>query len=117
MYAALVDLLESLPQLELKVICHQRLSLLIRDFFRLTEEERRYAANPGTHVDFLLYNPVSKMPVLAIEVDGFHFHKDSSRQAQRDQLKDSIFEKYGIPLLRLPTNGSREIEKIKSYLL
>ncbi len=117
MYAALVDMLAELPQLGLKVICHQRLSLLIRDFFRLTDEERRYAANPGTHVDFLLYNPVSKCPVLAIEVDGFHFHKDGTRQAQRDRLKDSIFEKYGIPLLRLPTNGSREVEKIKAQLL
>lgn len=117
MYAALVDLLAELPQLGLKIICHQRLNLLIRDFFRLTDEERRYAVNPGTHVDFLLYNPVSKTPVLAIEVDGFHFHKDGTRQAQRDRMKDSIFEKYGIPLLRLPTNGSGEIEKIKAYLL
>ena len=68
-------------------------------------------------MDFLLYNPVSKSPVLAIEVDGFHFHKDGTKQAQRDRLKDSIFEKYGIPLLRLPTNGSGEIERIKEKLL
>ena len=33
-----------------------------------------------------------------------------------DRLKDSIFEKYGIPLLRLPTNGSGEIEKVQAYL-
>ena len=39
-----------------------------------------------------------------------------TKQAQRDRLKDSIFEKYGIPLLRLPTNGSGEIEKVRTYL-
>ena len=39
-----------------------------------------------------------------------------TKQAQRDRLKDGIFEKYGIPLLRLPTNGSGEIEKVRTYL-
>lgn len=116
MYAALTDLLDSMPELGLKVACHQSLRLLFRDSFRMTEEERLYASRPGTHVDFLLYNPVSKAPVLAIEVDGFHFHKDGTKQARRDRLKDSIFEKYGIPLLRLPTNGSGEIEKVRRYL-
>ena len=100
----------------LKIACHQSLRLLFRDSFRMTEEERLYASRPGTRVDFLLYNPVSKAPVLAIEVDGFHFHKDGTKQAQRDRLKDSIFEKYGIPLLRLPTNGSGEIEKVRTHL-
>ena len=33
-----------------------------------------------------------------------------TKQAKRDRLKDSIFEKYGIPLLRLSTNSSGEIE-------
>lgn len=116
MYAALTDLLESMPDLGLKVACHQSLRLLFRDNYRMTEEESQYASRPGTHVDFLLYNPVSKEPVLAIEVDGFNFHKDGTKQAQRDRLKDSIFEKYGIPLLRLPTNGSGEIEKVRRYL-
>lgn len=113
MYAALTELLESMPDLGLKVACHQSLRLLFRDSFRMTEEESKYASRPGTHVDFLLYNPVSKAPVLAIEVDGFNFHKDGTKQAQRDRLKDSIFEKYGIPLLRLPTNGSGEMEKVR----
>ena len=110
-------MLDDVPQLRLKIICHQRLNLLIRDFFWLTDEERRYAATPGIHVDFLLYNPASKCPVLAIEVDGFHFHKDGTKQAQRDRMKGSILERCGILLLRLPTSGSGEIEKIKAQLL
>ena len=39
-----------------------------------------------------------------------------TKQAKRDRLKDSIFEKYGIPLLRLSTNSSGEIEKVRTNL-
>ncbi len=72
--------------------------------------------HPNTHVDFLIYNRITKAPVLAIEVDGFHYHREGTRQAERDQMKDEIFAKYGIPLLRLSTNGSEEIKKIRSAL-
>ena len=116
MYAALTELLDSMPDLELTVVCHQRLRMLLRDLSQLTEDEIRYVSNPATHVDFLLYHPVTRKPVLVIEVDGFNFHKDGTQQAQRDRMKDSILEKYGIPLLRLPTNGSREIEKVRQKL-
>lgn len=116
MYAAITDMLQAMPELPLNVICHQKVRLLIRDFEKLTEEEFRYATHPNTHIDFLIYNRITKAPVLAIEVDGFHFHKEGTRQAERDRIKNEIFAKYGIPLLRLPTNGSGEIEKIKAVL-
>ncbi len=117
MYAAIVELLQGMPDLALNVICHQPVRMLLRDTGKLTEEERHYAMHPNTHVDFLIYNRITKAPVLAIEVDGFNFHKEGTQQAERDKLKDSIFQKYDIPLLRLATNGSREIQKIKERLL
>lgn len=116
MYAALTDLLSRHPDAPLEVICHQSVSLLIRNFDKLTAKECRYAGHPGAHVDFLIYNRVSKAPVLAIEVDGFHYHKNGTIQAERDKLKDSIFRKYQIPLLRFPTNGSGELDKIERFL-
>ena len=116
MYAAICDMLQEMPDLPLNVICHQKVRLLIRDFEKLTEEETRYATHPNTHVDFLIYNRITKAPVLAVEVDGFHFHKEGTRQAERDRMKGEIFAKYDIPLLRLPTNGSGEIQKIKDVL-
>lgn len=116
MYAALVDLLCAHSDSSLTIVSHISLRLLIRDFEKLTEEEKTYAMNPTTHIDFLIYNRVSKSPVLAIEVDGFHYHKAGTVQAGRDYLKDCIFKKCGIPLLRCPTNGSSEIEKIKRIL-
>ncbi|MBQ6875176.1 MAG: DUF2726 domain-containing protein, partial [Lachnospiraceae bacterium] len=116
MYAAISDMLQGMPELPLNVICHQKVRLLIRDYEKLTEEEWRYATHPNTHVDLLIYNRITKAPVLAIEVDGFHYHKEGTRQAERDRMKDNIFAKYEIPFLRLPTNGSNEIKKIRDIL-
>ena len=116
MYSALTDLLSNHSDVPLDIICHLRVRLLICDFKKLTEEERRYASPPNTHVDFLIYNRISKTPVLVIEVDGFHYHKDGTVQAKRDKLKNSILAKYPISFLRLPTNRSYEIEKIEHIL-
>ena len=82
----------------------------------LTEEENKYARNPLTHVDFLLFNQIDKQPMLAIEVDGTGFHEAGSKQAERDIKKNSILEKCAVPLLRLRTDGSGEKEKIRNAL-
>ena len=117
MYGAISDMLQEMPELPLNVICHQKVRLLIRDHEKLTDEERCYATHPNTHVDFLIYNRITKVPVLAIEVDGFHYHEEGTQQAERDRMKNEIFTKYEIPLLRLSTIGSGEVQKIKEYLL
>ncbi len=116
MYAAICDMLRGMPDTLLNVICHQGVRMLLRNYEKLTGEEFRYATHPNIHIDFLIYNRITKAPVLAIEVDGFHYHKKGTKQAEHDLMKDEIFAKYGIPLLRLPTNGSDEIRKIKNVL-
>ena len=55
---------------------------------------------------------MNKAPILAIEVDGYAFHKEGSKQAERDKIKNHILEMIGLPLLRLKTNGSDERNKI-----
>ena len=70
-----------------------------------------------THLDFLIYNKLGKSPILAIEVDGFAHHKKGTRQAERDEMKDKILEKYDLPLLRFATNGSNEKEQLMSRLI
>lgn len=90
---------------------------LIPDDSVLTEEEKTYAGRSWTLVDFLIYNRATKQPVLVIEVDGMSFHKEGSEQWRRDRLKDSILRKSNVKLLRLPTNGSGELEKIKSAII
>lgn len=112
MYGMIQEIFKDFPELPLGVISHQPLNMLIRDPKHLNDEESRYAMNTATHVDFLVYHKITKKPLFAIEVDGFHFHKEGTKQKKRDQMKDRILERYGIPLLRFATTGSGEREAI-----
>jgi superfamily I DNA and/or RNA helicase len=102
--------------LKYDVLLHFPLRRLIRDFSKLNEQEIKYASNSWTHLDFLIYNKLGKVPVLGIEVDGFEFHKYGTLQADRDKMKDGILEKYNFPILRFRTNESHEKEKLTDKL-
>lgn len=111
-YHLILDVLGFLELTEIGVALHIPLSMLIKNKDILSNEEQCYGSNPLTHVDFLLFNKVTKKPLLVIEVDGVAYHKEGSRQEERDTMKNSILEKYGMPLLRLRTDGSNEKQKI-----
>lgn len=115
MYCELTDIIESYKELPLKIACHQPIIMLIRNIEVLNEEEKNYIMNPATHIDFLIYNRISKKAVLAIEVDGFNYHRPGTKQYERDKIKDEILRKHNIPLLRFPTNGSEERAKIQKF--
>ena len=112
MYALIQATLKECDLPFLDVICHMLLNMLIRNPKLLDDAECRYAMNSATHLDFLIYNRISKKPVLAVEVDGYHYHKDGTAQAARDKMKNHILDLYEIPYLRFATNGSGEKEKI-----
>ena len=95
---------------------HVSLVNLVKDYSLLSHEESAYARNPLTHVDFLLFRKMDKSPLLAIEVDGTAFHAAGSIQAARDEKKDHILARCGIPLLRLRTDGSDEKKQIEQVL-
>lgn len=116
-YAMLEQIVEEHPAFShLGIICHQPLRQLLRDVCSLTEEDRTYALHPATHIDFLLYNRMSKQPVLAIETDGYGFHKAGTAQSVRDDRKNRILAAYGLPLLRLSTIGSEEQKRVETAL-
>ncbi len=98
------------------VLLHFPIKRLIKDFSKIDEQEAKYASNPLTHLDFLIYNKLSKVPILGIEVDGFEFHKQGTQQAERDKMKDKIMDKYNFPILRFRTNESNEKEKLTNKL-
>lgn len=116
MYALIDDILSEDIYSCLDVLCHFPLNMIIKNPKLLNEEECRYAMNPATHIDFLIYNRIGKRPVLAIEVDGYKYHQEGTAQAARDKLKNHILEMYDIEVLRLLTNGSGEKEKITDKL-
>lgn len=101
---------------ELDKVLHYPLNMFIRDTSKLNEKELKYVTNSLTHTDFLIFRKIDKIPVLVVEVDGYAFHANNPKQLERDRMKDKILEKYNIPILRLPTNGSGEEEKIKDKL-
>ena len=83
---------------------------------KLPEELSTFANRSWAHVDFTVFNRVTKEILFGIEVDGYNYHKKGTRQAERDLKKNAIFEQIGLPLLRLSTKGSGEEEKIKEQL-
>ena len=116
MYSLIENIISAKKYSSLDVVCHFPLNMLIKNPELLNEQECQYAMNPATHLDFLIYNRIGKKPVLAIEVDGYEYHKENTVQASRDFLKNHIMELYKIPLLRFKTNGSGEREKIIQML-
>lgn len=101
---------------EYKYVLHYRLRDLIKHYDGFNEEEIRYITHPKTHVDFVIFDKITYRPVLCIEVDGVKYHDYAKRQIEHDKIKDRILESNGINILRLKTNQSGEIEKIKKYL-
>lgn len=116
MYIEIIEVLKERADVELGVICHHPLQLLFRDLSKMNDEERRFVNTGLSHLDFLIYNKVSKQPILGIEVDGVGFHKEGTRQEERDKLKNHIMEVYGLPLLRFRTDGSEEKAKLRNKL-
>ena len=112
MYALISNTLKQDKFSKYDVVLHFPLRNIIRDFSKLDEQEQKYARHRSAHLDFLIYNKLGKEPVLAIEVDGFEYHKSGTEQAERDKKKDTILAKYGLPLLRFSTTGSGEKQKL-----
>ena len=96
---------------ELNVASHVKLSHVIKNINELTEEEKKFANNNWTHIDFVIYNKMDRLPVLCVEVDGYYNHIQI-KQKNRDELKNSILNKFHLPLIRLSTVGSGEEERI-----
>ena len=113
-YSLIKSILEDYPEYD--VTCFETLSMVVRDYSDLSPDEVEYAKNPMTHIDFIIYNKFSKQPVLAVETDGYNYHKEGTVQHERDLKKNHILEVSGLKLVRLNTTGSNEKEKIISAL-
>lgn len=116
LYAVIELVLQTPEFISVDCAIHVSLVNILKEYSLLDDEETAYARNPLTHVDFLLFRRMDKSPLLAIEVDGTAFHAPDSAQAERDQKKNRIFEKSGILLLRLRTDGSGEKARIEQAL-
>lgn len=92
----------------LDIAVHVPLINVLADMRLLNEEELKFVTNTWTHIDFIIFNKMDKKLVLAIEVDGYYFHREGTKQQERDNIKDTILKKYEVPLIRFSTTGSGE---------
>ena len=115
-YEVLVKAIADLNLINAEVLCHYPLSRLIGDWSLLSEEEKAFAESPFSHVDFLIYNSLTKQPLQTIEVDGWHFHQKSDVQKSRDILKDQLLTKFGLCPHRISTTDTMNLETIKKII-
>ena len=116
MYGLISKVLGEERFMRFDVAVHIPLKMILRDMSDLTADEREYAQNILTHVDFLIFDKIGKVPRLVIEVDGIAYHAEGTRQAERDKMKNGILEKYGLPYMRFKTNESGEYERLVAAL-
>ncbi|MBE9488094.1 MAG: DUF2726 domain-containing protein [Bacteroidetes bacterium] len=116
MYDILIKAIKELCLVNTEVLCHYPLSKLIANWNLLNDKEKVFAESQFSHVDFLIYNSLTKQPHQAIEVDGWHYHKDNNIQQSRDALKDQILSKIGLSQLRISTTDTMNVEIIKKLL-
>ena len=81
----------------LDIVVHIPLIDVLANQDLLNEEEKLYTNNDWTHIDFVIFNKMDKKMILAVEVDGYYYHKEGTKQQERDKLKDKILEKYDVP--------------------
>lgn len=91
------------------VIANYPLRNIVGKEIGLTDRQRAFIRR-NSHVDFLIYNKCDKMPVLAVEVNGSQH--DLPVQRERDDVKQSILDLCGLPLLPLSTRGKDEEQQI-----
>lgn len=116
MYNLIFEALKENSDSNLGVVAHLPLKEIFKNLGKLDDKELNFVVKTDSHVDFMIYNKINKQPVLAIEVDGYDFHKKGTKQFDRDVIKDTIFTKYNLPLERFKTNGSGEKEKLVQRL-
>lgn len=115
-YNTLMEAITALGLVHIDVLCHYPVVRFISDWSLLTEEEKAFASNRLSHVDFLVYNSLTKRPLLVIEVDGWYYHKRQGGQVTRDELKDKLLAKFGLALHRILTTDTVNVESLKALL-
>ncbi len=66
------------------------------------------------HVDFLLCDPQTMKPVLAVELDDSSH--GSSHRAQRDEFVDSVYRAVGLPVLHMSVRRGYSLQEIEAAI-
>ena len=87
-------------------------------FYAMSKEPSKYRIFTNKidrkHVDFLLCDPKTVQPILAIELDD-KSHQRSDRQA-RDEFVEKVFEVARLPLVRVPVKHAYSTSELQALL-
>lgn len=89
----------------------------LADIFYVTQRFNNYAPFNRIamkHVDFLLCEPHSMKPALAIELDD-HSHNRPDRVA-RDEFIDQLFTVAGLRLVHVPIRRNYDVWRLRDFL-
>lgn len=115
MYCVIRDVLVQNEFSQYEVVTHVPVRMILNDLQKLNTRELSFATNHLTHVDFLIFSKLTHQPIMVVEVDGFAYH-NTEKQRERDHVKDTILQKYDIPIVRFSTIGNSESEKLIAAL-
>lgn len=115
-YNLIDEILKKNNYSNLDIAVHVPLMNILSNTALLNQEEIKFATNVWTHIDFVIFNKMDKKLVIAIEVNGYYFHREGTKQQERDNIKSKILEKYDVPLISLNTIGSGEKEKLEDKI-
>ena len=115
MYSVIRDVLVQNEFSQYEVVTHVPIRMILNDLQKLNTRELSFATNHLTHVDFLIFSKLTHQPIMVVEVDGFAYH-NTEKQRERDHVKDTILQKYDIPIVRFSTIGNSESEKLIAAL-
>lgn len=101
----------------LKFAMHVSLGKILDNFEGFDKSEINYLTHHWTHVDFMIYNNLTKETILFIEVDGVKYHEQNKKQNIHDNIKTRAFAQNHLELMRIKTNESSIESKIKQRIL
>ena len=116
-YTVLVKAIADLNLINAEILCHYPLSRLISDWSLLSEEEKAFAKSPFSHIDFLIYNSLTKQPLQTIEVDGWHFTRIAMYSNHGMPSKTDCSQSFGLCPHRISTTETVNVETIKKIIL
>lgn len=115
-YEMILEELDRREKAALGVVCHQHLNRLFQDLSKMSEEERRYINAGLPQLDFLIFNRVTRLPLLAVTVEHDQCHTENLEKTERDSFINHILKAYGIPLLQLSGDGGSDKEELNKEL-
>lgn len=115
-YYALKDAIELLSMKNIDIKINYPLIEFITDWSILEPEEKAFVYSQLSHMDLLIINTLTKMAILAIEVDGWKYHRKSEVQRARDAIKDSVLSKISLPLHRISTTDTVTVSSLAEMI-